>query len=93
MGTDNKEELAKVYENRKFQEIISYKKRLSKEQLEFLNELEGAKGRHSALHSVFLNGFLPFADDDPKTAEIVTKVIMFAEDKKIKDVSILEKIK
>ena len=37
--------------------------------------------------------FLPFADDDPKTAEIITKVIMFAEDKKIKDVSILERIK
>lgn len=36
--------------------------------------------------------FLPFADDDPKTAEIITKVIMFAEDKKIKDVSILEQI-
>ena len=37
--------------------------------------------------------FLPFADDDPKTAEIITKVIMFAEDKKIKDVSILEQVK
>ncbi|MBQ3545990.1 MAG: DUF4132 domain-containing protein [Lachnospiraceae bacterium] len=37
--------------------------------------------------------FLPFADDDPKTAEILTKVIMFAEDKKIKDVSILEQIR
>ncbi len=37
--------------------------------------------------------FLPFADDDPKTAEIMTKVIMFAEDKKIKDVSILEQIR
>ncbi len=37
--------------------------------------------------------FLPFADEDPKTAEILTKVIFFAEDKKIKDVSILEQIK
>lgn len=37
--------------------------------------------------------FLPFADDDPKTAEIITKVIMFAQDKKIKDVSILEQIR
>ena len=36
--------------------------------------------------------FLPFADDDPKTAEILTKVIMFAEDKKIKDPTILEQI-
>ncbi len=37
--------------------------------------------------------FLPFADDDPKTAEIITKVLMFAEDKKIKDVGILEQIR
>lgn len=37
--------------------------------------------------------FLPFADDDPKTAEILTKVILFAQDKKIKDVSILEQIR
>ena len=37
--------------------------------------------------------FLPFADDDPKTAEIITKVIMFAQDKKIKDVNILEQIR
>lgn len=36
--------------------------------------------------------FLPFADDDPKTSEIISKVIMFAEDKKIKDPSILEQI-
>lgn len=37
--------------------------------------------------------FLPFADDDPKTAEIMTKVILFAEDKKIKDPMILQQIK
>ncbi len=37
--------------------------------------------------------FLPFVDEDPKTAEILTKVIFFAEDKKIKDVSILEQIR
>ena len=36
--------------------------------------------------------FLPFADDDPKTAEIITKVLMFAEDKKIKDPFILNQI-
>ena len=36
--------------------------------------------------------FLPFADDDPKTAEIITKVLLFAEDKKIKDPFILEQI-
>ena len=37
--------------------------------------------------------FLPFIDDDPKTAEIMTKVILFAQDEKIKDVFILEQIK
>lgn len=37
--------------------------------------------------------FLPFADDDPKTAEIISKVLMFADDGKIKDPSILGQIK
>lgn len=37
--------------------------------------------------------FLPFADDDPKTAEIITKILFLAEDSKIKDPSILEQIK
>ena len=37
--------------------------------------------------------FLPFIDDDPKTAEIMAKVILFAQDDKIKDVFILEQIK
>ncbi len=36
--------------------------------------------------------FLPFADDDPKTAEVITKILMFAEDTKIKDPSILSQI-
>lgn len=36
--------------------------------------------------------FLPFADDDPKTAEIMSKIILLAEDKKIKDPSILKQI-
>ena len=36
--------------------------------------------------------FLPFVDDDPKTAEIISKVLLFAEDGKIKDPSILESI-
>lgn len=36
--------------------------------------------------------FLPFADDDPKTAEILSKVLLFAEDEKIKDPNILEQI-
>ncbi len=36
--------------------------------------------------------FLPFADDDPKTAEIISKVLLLAEDSKIKDPFILEQI-
>ncbi len=37
--------------------------------------------------------FLPFVDDDPKTAEVMSKIVLFAEDKKIKDPSILSQIK
>ncbi|QQB74287.1 DUF4132 domain-containing protein [Fusobacterium canifelinum] len=37
--------------------------------------------------------FLPFIDDDPKTTEIMAKVLLFAQDEKIKDVFILEQIK
>lgn len=36
--------------------------------------------------------FLPFVDDDPKTAEIISKVLLFAEDDKIKDPMILSNI-
>ena len=37
--------------------------------------------------------FLPFADDDPKTAEIVSKVLLLAQDDKIKDPTILEQLR
>ncbi len=37
--------------------------------------------------------FLPFVDDDPKTAEIMSKILLFAEDTKIKDPSILDQIR
>ena len=37
--------------------------------------------------------FLPFADDDPKTAEVLSKILLFADDKKIKDPGILEQIR
>jgi len=37
--------------------------------------------------------FLPFADDDPKTAEIMSKILLFAEDTKIKDPGILSQIR
>ncbi|MBO4473892.1 MAG: DUF4132 domain-containing protein, partial [Clostridiales bacterium] len=36
--------------------------------------------------------FLPFIDDDPKTSEILTKILFFAEDQKIKDPFILSQI-
>jgi hypothetical protein len=36
--------------------------------------------------------FLPFADDDPKTAEIVSKVILLARDAELKDPLILQQI-
>ena len=36
--------------------------------------------------------FLPFADDDPKTAEIMSKILLLSEDHKIKDPSILNQI-
>ena len=36
--------------------------------------------------------FLPFADDDPKTAEVLSKVILFADDQKILDPTILEQL-
>ncbi|WP_170169051.1 DUF4132 domain-containing protein [Mesobacillus subterraneus] len=37
--------------------------------------------------------FLPFMDEDPKTAEILSKTILLANDTKIKDPHILEQIK
>ena len=37
--------------------------------------------------------FLPFIDEDPKTAEIISKIVLLSEDKKIKDPHILEQIK
>ena len=36
--------------------------------------------------------FLPFLDEDPKTAEIISKILLFAEDHKIKDPSILNQL-
>ncbi|MGF1667422.1 MAG: hypothetical protein ACFCVC_14265 [Acidimicrobiia bacterium] len=37
--------------------------------------------------------FLPFADDDPKTAEIISTVLMLALDTLIKDPTILEQLR
>ena len=37
--------------------------------------------------------FLPFADDDPKTAEVLSKVLLLARDREIRDPSVLEWIR
>jgi len=37
--------------------------------------------------------FLPFVDDDPKTAEVVAKILLLAEDTKIRDPNILDQIR
>ena len=37
--------------------------------------------------------FLPFADEDPKTAEIMSKIILLSEDNKIKDPTILDMLR
>jgi hypothetical protein len=36
--------------------------------------------------------FLPFVDNDPKSAEVISKVILLAKDDQIKDPTILEQI-
>ena len=36
--------------------------------------------------------FLPFVDEDPKTAEILSKILLFAEDEKIKDPAVIRQI-
>ena len=37
--------------------------------------------------------FLPFADDDPRTAEVMSKVLLLARDNEIKDPNILDQIR
>ena len=37
--------------------------------------------------------FLPFVDDDPRTAEVISKVLLLARDDKIQDPSILEQLR
>ncbi|MBB4634023.1 DUF4132 domain-containing protein [Longimicrobium terrae] len=37
--------------------------------------------------------FLPFADDDPRTAEVMSKVLLLARDREIKDPHILDQIR
>ncbi len=51
-----------------------------------INVIAVSSGKKSKL-------FLPFIDEDPKTAEIMTKVLTFAQDDKIKDPYIMEQIR
>ena len=37
--------------------------------------------------------FLPFADDDPRTAELLSKVLLLARDRSIRDTNILDRIR
>jgi hypothetical protein len=37
--------------------------------------------------------FLPFADDDPRTAEVLSRVLLLARDHEIQDLVILEQIR
>jgi hypothetical protein len=37
--------------------------------------------------------FLPFADDDPRTAEVISKVLLLAKDSEIQDPTILEQLR
>jgi hypothetical protein len=37
--------------------------------------------------------FLPFADDDPKSAEVLSKLLLFARDHEIRDPTILEQLR
>ncbi|MCA9280871.1 MAG: DUF4132 domain-containing protein [Phycisphaeraceae bacterium] len=47
-----------------------------------------------AIHSQYRGRlFLPFADDDPKTAEVIAKALLLARDREIKDPSILAQIR
>lgn len=59
-------------------------------------EIHQAGGTHIAVIPVHSQHrgklFLPFMDDDPKTAEILSKAILFADDKRIKDPTILSQI-
>ena len=36
--------------------------------------------------------FLPFADDDPRTAEVTSKILMLARDNEIQDPTILQQL-
>ncbi len=47
-----------------------------------------------AVHSQYRGRlFLPFSDDDPKTAEVLSKTLLLARDEEIKDPSILDQIR
>ena len=37
--------------------------------------------------------FLPFADDDPRTAEVMSKVLLLSRDQEIKDPALLDQLR
>ena len=50
--------------------------------------------RHHEVHGQHRGRlFLPFADDDPKCAEILSKVLLLARDDRIKDPSLLDQLR
>ena len=53
-------------------------------------EVEAFEARQRARRLV---PFLPFADDDPRTAEVLSKVLLLARDTEIRDPNILERIR
>ena len=58
-----------------------------------VHQLGGAMLNVMPVHSQHRGRFfLPFADEDPKTAEIISKIILFAEDGKLKDPTILNQL-
>lgn len=76
--------------------------RIKGERAEYTVHL-GSAGVHQipggALHIVAVHAahrgrlFLPFADDDPKTAEVLSKILLLARDSEIKDPNLLDQIR
>lgn len=85
------------------QEMVQYKKASVYPKLmgEYTVHLGSGTAQKMATGSLFIipvhsqhrgRLFLPFMDDDPKTAEIISKILLLAEDTKIKDPEILRQI-
>lgn len=55
-------------------------------------ETEGMIAILSVHRPAEMTRFLPFANDEPKTAEIMPKTVLLADDQKIKDPNILHQL-